>query len=517
MKMIKIDNSNYSTHNEISAVIQFAQALGLSVLPVIPAQDANKYPKRNKQTRKIERDKNGNPIPLFTGKNPSFFDQKGEPQTIFHSAYQDKLPTDKDLHNWFADPATNGIGVLGNSEIKLIDVDVKNFDSIQHCEEIVEQWLTEHSILRGTWSERTRSGGYRLGVRVENSSKFTNYKFIHYPHHVGELVGFGRFAVLAPTPGYEVLQRCEPVEIESVESIGMLPISQEKSGQTSCKRISRTENFESIRTLSVTQDSTSRVSIYKRISKKAKDLLDDKNFKGDRSAAITTVIKELYGWKNHFDSEGKQILEDIDDIIQEFSERLDIDESRLKRIFDSINLDDCTPTREYYASESANFTEVAEFIESVKFDQLTKAEGFELNPDEPDGVLATLLAEKFSEILIYCESEKSWFHYASSEQHWMRYEEDSRVESLIMDAIDQNTTSKGKYSSSKISGIRRLLKAKLTRSRLTEQDTSQLLPLKNGVLNLKTKQLCPHDPKYGFTYLMSLILLLIVSRLKIGS
>ena len=491
--MIKVNNSNYNTNEEINETIQFATELGLTVLPVIPKQDATKYPKLNRKTGESELDKDGNPISRFTGKNPSFFDQKNTPKTIVHSAYQGKLPTHEELCSWFTNPATNGIGVLGNREIKLIDIDVKHFDSVSHCEAVVQQWLNKHLRLQQTWIERTRSGGYRIVVKVKQDSTFTNFQFEHYPHHVGEAIGCGRFAVIAPTPGYTVVNRVVPIEIESLESIGVLPTSQHCSSKLFVnQKISRTEDLASIGALPTSQNSSLEVSIYPLIRKTVKDLLMGKGWTKDRSKDITTVIRELYGWKNCLDAEGKHTREDMDDLIQEFAAKRDIDESRLERILKGIDLDACIPGREYYSNDSLRSNE------STRFIAVLNEQGSELNPDDPDGVLATLLAQMFSDTLAFL-SQKSWFYYDAASQYWIPYE-DSQVEGLIMNAIDENTTAKGKYSSNKISGVRRLLKPKLTRNCLSKEDTSELLPLKNGVLDLRAKQLHPHNPKYGFVY-----------------
>lgn len=131
--------------------------------------------------------------------------------------------------------------------------------------------------------------------------------------------------------------------------------------------------------------------------------------------------------------------------------------------------------------------------------ELSRTEGLEINPNDPEGVLANLLAKKFSGILVFCKPYKSWFYYNSSCNYWVSYE-DSQTEGLIMDAIDESAKDKGGYSSNKIAGIRRLLKSKLLVSQLSEEDPTDFLPLQNGAMHLLTQQLHPHHPKFGFTY-----------------
>lgn len=150
------------------------------------------------------------------------------------------------------------------------------------------------------------------------------------------------------------------------------------------------------------------------------------------------------------------------------------------------------PTRGITRDEAANPSPLVD-------NKPSRAEGLEINPNDPEGVIAAALAKKFSGTLGFCKAQKSWFHYDSGCNYWLPYE-DSQTEGLIMDAIDEHKKDKGRYSSNKIAGIRRLLKSKLNVSQLTKEDVSCLLPLQNGLVHLPTKQLYPHDPKYGFTY-----------------
>jgi hypothetical protein len=110
-------------------VINWLIKNGFPVLPVAPKQDSVKYPKKNSK-HEIEYEKDGvTPKPLFTGKNPSYLDERGVPHLVSHTKYQSKLPSKAELKIWFANPL-NGIGTLGGwNDAVWIDFDEKHFDS----------------------------------------------------------------------------------------------------------------------------------------------------------------------------------------------------------------------------------------------------------------------------------------------------------------------------------------------------------------------------------------------------
>jgi hypothetical protein len=102
---------------------------------------AEQYPAREKNGE-IKRDKQGNPIPAFTGKNPSYLDRSGKPHLVNHRQYQSQLPSDRELREWFANPL-NGVGTLGgwNNTIWL-DLDLKQFASKEECDRAFWEYST---------------------------------------------------------------------------------------------------------------------------------------------------------------------------------------------------------------------------------------------------------------------------------------------------------------------------------------------------------------------------------------
>lgn len=213
---------------ELLSTISWLSENGYPALPVAPAQDPYQYPRRDPEGR-ILTGPDGLPLAAFTGKNPSFVDRRGVPHLVRHNQYQEQLPSKQTLDAWFANPI-NGIGVLGgwNGTVWL-DFDAKRFSSSEACQLAVEHWLRSHA-LEQTFIERTQSGGYRVAVKCQNFPSFTNFAMHRDGDLVGEALGHGRFAVLAPTRGidnrvYTSISRAFPVEVESLESIGIYPAS----------------------------------------------------------------------------------------------------------------------------------------------------------------------------------------------------------------------------------------------------------------------------------------------------
>jgi hypothetical protein len=214
--------------SERQEVVNWLIANNYPALPVAPVQPAEQYPARDKNGE-TKRDKQGNPIPAFTGKNPSYLDQNGIPHLLNHRRYQSQLPSDRELREWFANP-DNGVGTLGswNNTIWL-DFDVKQFGSKEECDRAFRAKLEAHPELAETFLEESHSGGWRIGVKVKQKPNFTNFTPTPGGAHVGEALGEGRFTVLAPTLGpsgnsYKSINRAVPVAVETLESIGVYPV-----------------------------------------------------------------------------------------------------------------------------------------------------------------------------------------------------------------------------------------------------------------------------------------------------
>jgi hypothetical protein len=320
--------------------IAWLQRLGLPVLPVAPKQDPFRYPKRDKSGN-LEYEEDGvTPKPLFTGKNPSYLDRNGTPQIIKHQKYHDKLPTDKELQEWFANPA-NGIGTLGGwCNTVWIDFDVKQFGSKEECDATVTTWLQRFSDIKQTFCEITHSGGWRFGIKVKNKPDFTNFALSPGGKHVGECLGHGRFTVLAPTIGpsgnsYQNINRDQLVEVESLEKIGIFPSRKAKNAGNAMPPASPLVPLENI---------PGTIPLDLLLTDRAKAILNGDNPTGDRSEALTILANEAFGWENWCTQNCITVRDNAAALLNHAGQKLGVDSDRVARILKTINIAECLPS-----------------------------------------------------------------------------------------------------------------------------------------------------------------------------
>ena len=228
--------ANYSPNPGVNQTIEELLALGCPPIPVAPQQDprkkwCHKVAKTKEGVKYCPVDKNLDPIPRFTGKNPSYLKRDGSPWICLHGEFQSRLPTEGELKEFFCHPDT-GVGSLGgHAGLDWLDFDRKCYDSQESCDRDVERIISENN-LQGTWIERTGSDGWRVAVKPRQKPTFTNFATSPDGQHVGEALFEGRFTVLAPTihPNGKPYRRVgwgEPIEVESLQAIGIYPSKDE--------------------------------------------------------------------------------------------------------------------------------------------------------------------------------------------------------------------------------------------------------------------------------------------------
>ncbi|HEY9830728.1 MAG TPA: DUF5906 domain-containing protein [Stenomitos sp.] len=345
---------------------------GYPALPVAPIQPADKYPLINKKTGAVELDKDGNPKPRFTGKNPSYLDKAGIPHLVTHSKYHDKLPTQEDLSKWFANPL-NGVGTLGGWNNAIwIDFDVKNFDSDKECEdaaldcsELIEEQFGAPFI------EKTHSGGWRIGVCVEEPPSFTNFCIEEGGEKIGEALFKGRFTVLAPTVGvsgnlYENVNRVKLPVVKNLEAIGIYPTSSKKQNNPILRTVE--VNYSQIKKF------TDSISLEEICSRKSKDVLAGNNIHDDRSESLTMAIKEWYGWINWCADNKVFIYGSVENLAFQAGRNLGIDDDRISRILKTVaNPDACVCASFYNGKDKSCWQKVRHYNWKV-FDKSCPAE-----------------------------------------------------------------------------------------------------------------------------------------------
>jgi hypothetical protein len=351
-------NQSFTSTPEIQAVIDWLLLNHLPPLPVAPRQNSREYPKLIKAdlAKQIWEhcpfDDDLQPIPLFTGKNPSFLDRHGVPHLINHRQYQSKLPSGSDLRKWFANP-DNGIGTLGgHSGVIWLDFDIKQFESELECSKAVKTWGELRPELKGTFCERTHSGGWRIGVKVKQKPDFTNFALFSGGNHVGEALGAGRFTVLSPTIGpsgnaYRSINRTHLAEVASLEAIGVYPSGK---GKPLSEHVRQPQFNLSAMPGSIPLDML--------LTDRARAIVSGNNPTGDRSEALTILICEAYGWENWAKDNGVSIRDSAEMLTHAAGTALGIDSDRIERILKTVDPASYYPAAEYKGDESSCWLKV---------------------------------------------------------------------------------------------------------------------------------------------------------------
>lgn len=352
-----------SASSERQKVIDWLKAHNYPALPVAPAQSAWKYPKvaQEKSEQGIRlycplEPVTLQPIPLYTGKNPSYLDRRGCPHLINHRQYQKRLPNKYELNAWFANPL-NGVGTLGGwNDTVWLDFDVKQFHDQLACDAAVKA-LVECTGLQQTFIERSHSGGWRIGVKVKQKPNFTNFSLTPNGPHVGEALYSGRFTVLAPTIGpsgnpYQSIIRTQPIEVENLLTIGIYPTGKNRVKPASISsKPSQGENRPAAPAelaqpiVAPPENSFIPGSIPLELlgNQTATQTLQGNCPTKDRSFTLTAAIREWYGWENWTRENGIPTSGTVEALAHYAGLELGINSDRINRILQTIDPTSCQP------------------------------------------------------------------------------------------------------------------------------------------------------------------------------
>jgi hypothetical protein len=369
-------------------------------LPVAPAFDPRQYPK---VVSPAPASGSGNycslnadlqPIPLFTGKNPSYLDGQGRPHLVVHSNYQKRMPTPCELRSWFENPLT-GVGTLGGwNNTVWLDFDQKRFhagtsidDSVLRVVDLIRQRTGNEPFL-----ERTHSGGWRIGIALRNNPTFTNFAVSPDGSHVGEALFKGRFTVLAPTVGpsgspYRSLNRPAQLPLlDSLESIGIFPASKSQNGSLLAQ-----PSLVSASLPSSEAPASGSLSLTNLLCPKSRSILDGANIYDDRSRSLTTLINEVFGWHNWLCHNSLPVSDDPMQLVSQSGSLLGIDPARVGRIFTSAgDLSSKQPAAFYLGGDQSCWKKIYRLDRSLfkRFCppdlQVAVRSDFSLNPKVPN-------------------------------------------------------------------------------------------------------------------------------------
>jgi hypothetical protein len=201
-------------------------------------------------------------------------------------------------------------------------------------------------------------------------------------NHVGEILGKGRFAVLAPSIGptgndYEAYHRCAPEDIPVIDTLEQLTLVAVKASRGRPKKTTvtplsdpstpttpaSTQDVNTSALKTVTPTATSILDKYPQLKDKVFDLRDlgtdttrnvlaGLDTKGDRSHSLTTAIRDWYGWENWCNLNGIAYRGDTHSLALEAGINLKLEdvEARVDRILAGIDGTSCLTSCEYKGS-----------------------------------------------------------------------------------------------------------------------------------------------------------------------
>lgn len=437
------------------ATIDWLLELKRPPLPVAPAQDPHTYPLLNKKGEVVYEKDGVTPKLKFTGKNPSYLDENDIPHTVSHGKYQKRQPTKEELDTWFANPL-NGVGSLGSDKWAFVDLDRHKFD-VPDLDASEAQKLCDAAgkgIIDVAYAqtqklppyEKTQSGGWRVVIGLSKPPTFTNFCLTPGGVHVGEVLGKGRFAVLAPTIGpsgnaYECYHRCPPDEIPVIAELEKLTLHPVKASRGRPKNAKTTNDSQPALTPvsdsstpdadtspstpnvdnptsppNVDASSSNSTSHATKIFKKypqlrdkvfdlrdlgtdtTRDVLAGVDEKNDRSASLTTAIRDWYGWENWCRLNGITYRGDTRSLAIEAGDKLKLDdvENRVDRILKGIDGNSCVTSCEYSGGSDEGCWKRVVKLAGVKgakrfFDQIFTARSVEGGKNEDDNAKADAL------------------------------------------------------------------------------------------------------------------------------
>ena len=367
-------------------------AANVLVLPVIPVElDAEKFPKRRPNKAKLDErgnptweiilDKDGNKIPQFPGKAPSFWDFNGNPRLIARKHLTEeticKLWPQARIIKCLSEPHPRGyaseigspigFAILPTTDMPVVDLDIK-----ENRERLIQKCIEG-----GHYFETTPSGGVHVFPSLEDdmrswshethkgTSYYTNWAFADDPEavHQGEVLCQGKVCLMAPTQrgdgrsyaaGPEGLSNDKGSHVPNLtDGLGIVPIASKAQ-----RRKSPTEEATA-KPLTAKPEGTEVPHISTLVGRKAEEFLKgDLSVYGDpsedRSAVFVSFANEVFGTENWlrgsglaFEGSADELIDMAVDCLGTFDDsKGEAFEDKVDRILDTISRSTCDITNE---------------------------------------------------------------------------------------------------------------------------------------------------------------------------
>lgn len=317
-----VQQSDTNPYNvEPEQVIEAPSTVGETVYWVLDYLKRPPLPENPKECEEQLKNKKGEK--QKGGKQPCWLDSHGRAYPVIWSHYQEKLPDEMVLQQWFE--YSRGIGTLGGWNgkhyIAPIDFDYGKTGSLYTTQEemlaAIEKWKEKYPIVKTAPCFKTPSGGYRFILAFEEAADFA--PFVLDPNYKGDkccgelLARNGGHTLLPPTVGvdgipYEWVYFAQyPPVVKNAASVGLYPkaakFKQDSVPHESPKK-SKPQNTRGVVTLEQCLSNHSQ-----------KILRGDLEGK-DRSNSLATLLNDVQGWINFLERNEVEYVGDLEQIAE---------------------------------------------------------------------------------------------------------------------------------------------------------------------------------------------------------
>ncbi len=117
----------------------------------------------------------------------------------------------------------------------------------------------------------------------------------------------------------------------------------------------------------------------------------------------------------------------------------------------------------------------------------------------PADVIARAIAKEYADQLAFNNEISQWVRYGADQPGMWSVETDEFMESIVSSILDAQGIV-GYNSHSYITNIVKKLRCILIERKWAERSPKELLPFRNGVVEVATGKLLPHSPDYRLTW-----------------
>lgn len=501
----------------IDAALLRCEDTDLPAFPIVPEQDAEKYPSKDSQG-KIRKNKDGTNKPKFNGKNPSYFDASGEPQTIDDWQTYRTFEESKIFHHHFQD-SRHGIGAgFGHNDIYCLDSDVKDFriDKNKHDEWAQakhDEWLKKTGLEEISWVEQSTSGGKHCIFKL---SKNPGFKLFYGDvdgkrKNLGECLGGKKpdcktsgisFCVMAPSATvpagnpYKLVTYREPGLVTDLSARGIYGSSQE-----STEKPVKTETTP-LSELLEDEDEVKIVPLDEIISETSQKILRGENVKNDRSASLAAFLKDLHGWKNQLEQKNIVYTGDVNHLASVAAKNLGMETDRLERIKAGLEAQLATakPSCVYAGGKNAIWVHLAKFgIVDPEGVPYTISDKGKIVLPKPSKVAAYFI-EKYKGELFFDETTWDFWQYAFEKPGLWSKLTPNTIRQIVQTELFNSPVWADQFDDTFVNKVCKIWEVERTETKRNWQENKGLIPLANCVLNAETREILEHDPKYRFRW-----------------